>query len=509
MDKLDKMPKSYEEFLLQNRKYLNKSMLYVILTCIFTGPAIALGIYTGVFTHTSYVACVTISVAMAILFAICAYIYKHSPYSTYSSIIAIVAMNILLVYMTYERINVSVTWFLMPLLSVLLLDLKIYVFSCIFNFLMILQAAWLSAPFMIEMGSEHISVEAYFFNEAVGSAIESFIMAVAGYEIGRLLSFYYRTLIDEKITISNTEMQIHKQDILLESMSDMYDKVNYIDFEKMIEQALQGGKKKESKLNLEESTHSQMVKSMLENVSTSDMDRFLAFTDLTTLRMRMTTHKIIYGEFTNKCGEWYRLQYITVDSDENNVPTKVIFTTQNIDEEKKKEDHLRKIALTDELTNLCNRRCYDEDVAEFNKHHLPDNLCILSIDVNGLKLANDTKGHLAGDELINGAARSIMDAMESYGKLYRTGGDEFLAIIFTDDSEEIVDKILANTNNWKGMYVDNLTISIGVAAKKNFSDVSSIQELEKLADEDMYKKKYAYYEANGIDRKALYKKFGA
>ncbi len=45
MTSLNQMPGSYEEFLLQNRKYINGSFLYVILTCIFTGPAIALGIY--------------------------------------------------------------------------------------------------------------------------------------------------------------------------------------------------------------------------------------------------------------------------------------------------------------------------------------------------------------------------------------------------------------------------------------------------------------------------------
>ncbi len=63
MTRLNQMPSSYDEFLLQNRKYINASFLYIILTCTFTGPAIGLGIYAGIFTHTSYGACVIISVA--------------------------------------------------------------------------------------------------------------------------------------------------------------------------------------------------------------------------------------------------------------------------------------------------------------------------------------------------------------------------------------------------------------------------------------------------------------
>ena len=47
---------------------------------------------------------------------------------------------------------------------------------------------------------------------------------------------------------------------------------------------------------------------------------------------------------------------------------KVIFTIQNIDDEKRREEHLLRIALTDELTRLYNRRSYDEDIETYNKY---------------------------------------------------------------------------------------------------------------------------------------------
>lgn len=54
---------------------------------------------------------------------------------------------------------------------------------------------------------------------------------------------------------------------------------------------------------------------------------------------------------------------------------------------------------------------------------------MFSIDINGLKAVNDTLGHSAGDELIRAAARCISQVLGRYGKCYRIGGDEFIAIL--------------------------------------------------------------------------------
>ncbi len=48
----------------------------------------------------------------------------------------------------------------------------------------------------------------------------------------------------------------------------------------------------------------------------------------------------------------------------------------------------------------------------------------ISLDLNGLKQANDSLGHSAGDELICAASNCMKFAFTSYGKIYRIGGDE-------------------------------------------------------------------------------------
>ena len=104
---------------------------------------------------------------------------------------------------------------------------------------------------------------------------------------------------------------------------------------------------------------------------------------------------------------WFRAQYIMVEATDEGVPTIAIYTTRNVDEERRREEHLMHLSYTDELTNLSNRRCYERDLKENRDKARTDDLVLFSIDVNGLKQVNDTSGHEAGDELICGAAECI------------------------------------------------------------------------------------------------------
>ena len=197
---------------------------------------------------------------------------------------------------------------------------------------------------------------------------------------------------------------------------------------------------------------------------------------------------------------WFRAQYITVDSTLDGIPNVVIYTTRNVDDEKKREENLIRISLTDEMTRMFNRRCYDEDLKELRSGALSDDFVLFSIDVNGLKTVNDTKGHAAGDELIKGAANCLALSVGNKGKVYRTGGDEFMVVIHTDHPEKLRSDIREKAKEWHGMYTDSMTMSIGYAAYKDHRD-TNIDELEHKADADMYADKDRYYKENGIERR--------
>ena len=150
---------------------------------------------------------------------------------------------------------------------------------------------------------------------------------------------------------------------------------------------------------------------------------------------------------------------------------------------------------TDELTKCLNRRAYDSDIEKLD---LSSEWVYISLDLNGLKQANDTLGHSAGDELICAAANCMKFAFASYGKIYRIGGDEFVALLTQSvtDLESILQVFDSSIQDWHGKYSNSISVSYGVV-KSTEQDFDSIHSVFKLADERMYKNKYEYYNRKG------------
>lgn len=232
------------------------------------------------------------------------------------------------------------------------------------------------------------------------------------------------------------------------------------------------------------------------------VDKALEFTDLTTLADRMKNKKYITSELISKHIGWFLAGFITMETDEDGRPTKVIYTTRSIDEEKKQEEKLIRKSQTDELTGLFNRRAYEEDIYEHNDVPVEEHFVSISLDVNGLKVVNDTLGHAAGDELIVGASHCMKKSLGPHGRIYRTGGDEFIAILFCDDNK--LKSVLADFDemvaNWHGNLVDSLTISYGYVSKAE-EPGKSVRALGAIADERMYSAKSEHYRKKGVDRR--------
>ena len=154
---------------------------------------------------------------------------------------------------------------------------------------------------------------------------------------------------------------------------------------------------------------------------------------------------------------------------------------------------------TDELTRCLNRHAYENDMKKLN---LSEEWVYISVDLNGLKRANDSYGHMAGDELICAAADCMRDSFHEYGKVYRIGGDEFAVIITENPNqvEELIHSFDSNVANWHGKFVDSMTVSYGwvFSIERNWD---SAYEISKAADARMYQSKERYYKESGADRR--------
>jgi len=175
-----------------------------------------------------------------------------------------------------------------------------------------------------------------------------------------------------------------------------------------------------------------------------------------------------------------------------------------INEEKRNVAKWIQKSNTDELTGLLNRYAYENETVNIENRKNKDNFIYVSMDVNGLKVTNDTLGHEAGDELLLGASECLKRCFGAYGKLYRIGGDEFVALIFASESQlEIIKKELEEiTASWRGELVKKISISCGyVTFKEAGRDNLSLHQMAVLADKRMYDEKTKYYQKIGVDRR--------
>lgn len=96
-------------------------------------------------------------------------------------------------------------------------------------------------------------------------------------------------------------------------------------------------------------------------------------------------------------------------------------------EDKAEKDVLSTMAYVDSLTGLFNRAKCLQIFGFLDKSS--SDFAIVSIDLNGLKMANDQYGHAVGDNLIKAFSAVLKQAFTGFGTTIRMGGDEFLAIV--------------------------------------------------------------------------------
>ena len=172
---------------------------------------------------------------------------------------------------------------------------------------------------------------------------------------------------------------------------------------------------------------------------------------------------------------------------------------------KKENNELRRLARTDYLTQLANRRAFDEVLQrqwlDCKANHLP--LSVIIIDIDHFKAFNDECGHLQGDLVLRQIAQAIASALPSNRMLAaRYGGEEFAVILpgsHLNHANEIAQRIRDAVNALSFSTDDicnpkTLSVSQGLACTDSKS-VKSVAGLINTADVALYRAKL-----NGRDR---------
>lgn len=166
----------------------------------------------------------------------------------------------------------------------------------------------------------------------------------------------------------------------------------------------------------------------------------------------------------------------------------VVGLARNITNQKNLEDRLRYLSYNDALTGIYNRTYFEEKIRELNnEQHLP--LGIIMGDVNGLKLVNDSLGHLEGDKLLKSIAGVLNKACGDKGFVFRWGGDEFMILLPNCNEyscERMVEKIRSECKKDDYSYIE-LSIALGEVVKHSLEE--DIDKCIKEVEERVYRQK--------------------
>lgn len=287
------------------------------------------------------------------------------------------------------------------------------------------------------------------------------------------------------------------------AVSSIYVSVNEINLKDMSYELIYSYDHVRNVLGNETYTASDAIKKVMKALVTENyIDDMLDFVNLETIAERLGEMKTITMEFVGKRLGWCRARFIVESRDSASRPYLLLFAVEDINQSKMNEEKLRNESTVDNLTGCLNRRAFDEKILYYRSNPMEDNLVYISADVNGLKAVNDDMGHAAGDELIQGAAFCLKSVLNRYGNVYRTGGDEFFAIINadTETTDKALDEVQKLCDEWSGRYIESVSVSAGYAAHCDFPD-ANIAALGKTADQNMYDAKSKYYMKKGIDRR--------
>ena len=193
----------------------------------------------------------------------------------------------------------------------------------------------------------------------------------------------------------------------------------------------------------------------------------------------------------------YVVNYLVEESQQ------LLFITLNdIDEQKKEELRLRKLAERDGLSGLYNASMMRSMVNDILHQPMLNEFyqVLLLLDLDNFKMINDTFGHMYGDRVLKDTAKILINKFRENDLVARMGGDEF-AVLLRDVKElsliyHIFDELQKELHRVYEKYGKKVEISASIGIAYSPQHGLSFDELYEKADRALYQVKYKY--KNGI-----------
>ena len=182
--------------------------------------------------------------------------------------------------------------------------------------------------------------------------------------------------------------------------------------------------------------------------------------------------------------QYYELRFASLNDN------KILAVARNITERALATQQIINLSILDKLTNVYNRNHFEQIVGNW-KNPMADQVGLFMVDIDGLKLINDTLGHGVGDQYLQHIALALKQVFPNPAVISRIGGDEFAIIVKAwDESKMLIakDKLIDEMRslNKKGFPIP-FSISIGFSSAT--PSCNTINDMMKCADDYMYRQK--------------------
>lgn len=202
--------------------------------------------------------------------------------------------------------------------------------------------------------------------------------------------------------------------------------------------------------------------------------------------------KTLEARYLCKDGRVRHIELTAVNLTKDHNIKGILMNFHDITEHKIREEKILHLNYHDVLTGLYNRTFFEEEKLRLDtESYLP--LSVIIGDINGLKIINDSLGHVEGDRLLVAIARALAGCCRKEDILARIGGDEF-SILLPRTSGEAAYEIIKRINSACEAYnkkssneLHYTSISLGSATRTSMEE--SLDSILKIAEDYMYQRK--------------------